>query len=213
MKPAAHGLAAATFAAALAFAPGLALAQTTSTQNTTGATGMSQTGAGTTGAGTTGTAATGMAAPAGQGTSTGMVPGTPAGHAAASGNDNQAVVTTPANATTPAHGANSFTRGEVTRRLAARGFSHASGLKKDKNGVWRGQATHDGATTGVWVDYKGNVGAGDAQYRRHAVAGPRPPSPGNGGRPHPINRAPGALPWPCARSPTSTTATTTRSAS
>ncbi len=156
MRPAAHGLAAATFAAALAFAPGLALAQTTSTQNTTGATGQM-------GAGTTGAANTGMAAPAGQGTSSGMVPGTPAGHAAASGNDNQAVVTTPANASTPAHGANSFTRGEVVRRLAARGFSHASGLKKDNNGVWRGQATHDGATTGVWVDYKGNVGAGDAQ--------------------------------------------------
>jgi len=153
MRPAAHGLAAATFAAVLAIAPGLALAQTTSTQNTTGQTG-GQTG---------GAATTGMAAPAGQGTSSGMTPGTPAGHAAASGNDNQAVVTTPANATTPAHGANSFTRGEVSRRLAARGFSHATGLKKDNNGVWRGQATHDGATTAVWVDYKGNVGAGDAQ--------------------------------------------------
>ena len=144
MRPAAHGLAAATFAAVLALAPGLALAQTTSTQNTTGA-------------------ATGMAAPAGQGTSSGMTPGTPAGHAAASGNDNQAVVTTPADATTPAHGANSFTRGEVSRRLAARGFSHVSGLKKDTNGVWRGQAMHDGAATGVWVDYKGNVGTGAAQ--------------------------------------------------
>lgn len=151
MRTAAHGLAAATLATVLAMAPGLALAQTTSTQNTTAQT-----------TGQTGTA-TGMAAPAGQGTSSGMTPGTPAGHAAASGNDNQAVVTTPANATTPAHGANSFTRGEVGRRLAARGFSHVSGLKKDNNGVWRGQAMHDGATTAVWVDYKGNVGAGDAQ--------------------------------------------------
>lgn len=151
MRTAAHGLAAATLATVLAMAPGLALAQTTSTQNTTAQT-----------TGQTGTA-TGMAAPAGQGTSSGMTPGTPAGHAAASGNDNQAVVTTPANATTPAHGANSFTRGEVSRRLAARGFSHVSALKKDNNGVWRGQAMHDGATTAVWVDYKGNVGAGDAQ--------------------------------------------------
>ena len=161
MKTAAHALAAATLAAVLAMAPGLALAQTTSTQNTTGQTGgqtMGQNG------GQTGSSATtGMAAPAGQGTSSGMTPGTPAGHAAASGNDNQAVVTTPANATTPAHGANSFTRGEVSRRLAARGFSHVSALKKDNNGVWRGQAMHDGATTAVWVDYKGNVGAGDAQ--------------------------------------------------
>ncbi|MGI3775751.1 MAG: hypothetical protein ACRYGC_00520 [Janthinobacterium lividum] len=152
MRTAAHGLAAATLATVLAMAPGLALAQTTSTQNTAAQTTTGQTGT-----------ATGMAAPAGQGTSSGMTPGTPAGHAAASGNDNQAVVTTPANATTPAHGANSFTRGEVGRRLAARGFSHVSGLKKDNNGVWRGQAMHDGATTAVWVDYKGNVGAGDAQ--------------------------------------------------
>ncbi len=158
MKPAAHGLAAATFAAALALAPSLALAQTTSTQTTTG-----QTMGGHMGAGSTGTASTGMAAPAGQGTSSGMVPGTSSGTASASGNDNQAVVTTPANATTPAHGANSFTRGEVSRRLAARGFSHVSGLKKDNNGVWRGQAMHDGAQTAVWVDYKGNSGAGDAQ--------------------------------------------------
>ena len=157
MKLAAHGLAAATLAAAFALAPGLALAQTTSTQTTTGQ------NTAHVGAGSTGTAPTGMAAPVGQGTSSGMVPGTATGTAAASGNDNQAVVTTPANATTPAHGANSFTRGEVTRRLAARGFSHATGLKKDNNGVWRGQAMHDGATTAVWVDYKGNVGAGDAQ--------------------------------------------------
>ena len=158
MKPAAYGLAAATLAAAFALAPGLALAQTTSTQTTTG-----QTTTGHMGAGSTGTAATGMAAPAGQGTSSGMVPGTPTGTASASGNDNQAVVTTPANATTPAHGANSFTRGEVSRRLAARGFSHVTDLKKDSNGVWRGQAMHDGAATAVWVDYKGNSGAGTAQ--------------------------------------------------
>ena len=159
MKPAAHGLAAATLAAVLALAPGLALAQTTSTQSTAG-----QSTAGQTGMGQTGSTAhtTGMAAPAGQGTASGMTPGTPAGTASASGNDNQAVVTTPANATTPAHGANSFTRGEASRRLAARGFSHVSGLKKDTNGVWRGQAMHDGATTGVWVDYKGNVGAATA---------------------------------------------------
>ena len=177
MKPAAHGLAAAALSAALAFAPGLALAQTTSTQNTTGM-GTTGTGMGTTGAGTgmgstgMGTAATpgmgtnrttGMAAPSGQGTASGMVPGTRSGTAAASGNDNQAVATTPANATTPAHGANSFTRGEVRRRLEARGFTQVSGLKKDTNGVWRGQATHDGAATAVWLDYKGNAGAGAAQ--------------------------------------------------
>ena len=156
MKPAAHGLAAAALSAALALAPGLALAQTTSTQNTTPQTTVPQTGVGSM------NRATGMA-PAGQGNASGMTPGTPSGAAAASGNDNQAVATTSANAATPAHGANSFSRGEARHRIAAHGFSQVSGLKKDTNGVWRGQAMHDGATTAVWLDYKGNVGAGDAQ--------------------------------------------------
>ena len=171
MKPAAHGLAAATLAAAFALAPGLALAQTTSTQNTpgqaaAGQAGMSQPGMGQAGMGQSGMSqpgsmakTTGMAAPGGQG----MTPGTQAGTPAASGDDNQAVATTPNNAMTPAHGANSFTRGEVSRRLASRGFTHATGLKKDNNGVWRGQAMHAGATMGVWVDYKGNIGADTPQ--------------------------------------------------
>ncbi len=107
--------------------------------------------AGVAAAQTTGTATTAGGAPV-------VVPGTPAGTAAASGNANQAVATTQANALMPARGRNSFSRGEARRRLERRGFTDVSDLRKDGDGVWRGQASHAGAATGVWLDYKGNVG-------------------------------------------------------
>ena len=80
------------------------------------------------------------------------------GPAAASGDSNQAVATTTANAPTPAHGRNSFTRGEARRRIETRGFAQVSGLAKDANGVWRGKAMKNGASVSVWLDYKGNIG-------------------------------------------------------
>ena len=80
--------------------------------------------------------------------------------AAASGNNNQAVATTNANAPTPAKGANSFTMGEAKSRLEKNGFSNVSGLAKDDNGVWRGNAQKGGSATTVWLDYKGNTGEG-----------------------------------------------------
>jgi hypothetical protein len=80
------------------------------------------------------------------------------GKAAASGNSNQAVATTNANADHPAKGANSFTEGEARSRIAGQGFSNVTGLKKDQNGIWRGKAQKDGQSTDVWLDYKGNVG-------------------------------------------------------
>jgi hypothetical protein len=81
------------------------------------------------------------------------------GPAAASGNSNQTVATTSANAPTPAKGANSFTMGEAKSRLEKNGFSSVSDLIKDNDGVWRGKAQKDGSATSVWLDYKGNVGA------------------------------------------------------
>ena len=78
--------------------------------------------------------------------------------AAASGNDNQAVVTTGANADQPAQGANSFSRGEARHRIAAKGYTGVKSLKKDSGGVWRGTAMKDGQPVQVWLDYKGNVG-------------------------------------------------------
>jgi hypothetical protein len=80
------------------------------------------------------------------------------GTAAASGNSNQAVATTNANAPTPAKGANSFTMGEARSRIASNGFTNVTDLSKDADGVWRGHADKDGTNAAVWLDYKGNVG-------------------------------------------------------
>ncbi|PPQ39529.1 PepSY domain-containing protein [Rhodopila globiformis] len=80
------------------------------------------------------------------------------GQAAASGDTNQAVATTNANAPTPARGANSFTMNEAKSRLEKQGFSNVSNLHKDHNDIWRGKAEKNGMTDSVWVDYKGNVG-------------------------------------------------------
>ena len=84
--------------------------------------------------------------------------GNDAGQAAASGNNNQAVATTSANAPQPAKGANSFTEGQAQSRLESAGYSNVSGLKKDDDGIWRGTASKGGSSTNVWVDYKGSVG-------------------------------------------------------
>ena len=84
------------------------------------------------------------------------------GTAAASGNRNQAVATTDAKALQPARGANSFSQGQAQSRMQDNGFQNVSGLKKDSNGVWRGTATKDGRQVAVWLDYKGNVGQGNA---------------------------------------------------
>jgi hypothetical protein len=80
------------------------------------------------------------------------------GKAAASGDSNQAVVTTGTNADQPAKGRNSFTRKQAAHRIASKGYTHVTGLKKDSDGVWRGTGTKDGAPVQVWLDYKGNVG-------------------------------------------------------
>lgn len=80
------------------------------------------------------------------------------GQQAASGNNNQAVATTSANAPEPARGANSFTAGEARNRIQSQGYQNVSGLKLDNQGVWRGQAMKNGQPVGVWLDYKGNVG-------------------------------------------------------
>lgn len=61
------------------------------------------------------------------------------------------------NSSAPVAGANSFTRGEAKSQIEAKGYTHVTGLKQDKSGVWRGNATKDGQTGSVSVDYQGNV--------------------------------------------------------
>ena len=75
--------------------------------------------------------------------------------------------TTPAVSTTdtnnpaaPVPGANSFTEDQAKSRIQDAGFSDVSGLTKDDQGIWRGQATKDGKKTTVALDYQGNVVAG-----------------------------------------------------
>lgn len=54
-------------------------------------------------------------------------------------------------------GANSFTEGQVRSRLEQAGLKDVQGLKKDNDGIWHGQAMHDGKSVTVGFDYKGNV--------------------------------------------------------
>jgi membrane protease subunit (stomatin/prohibitin family) len=61
------------------------------------------------------------------------------------------------NSTTPVAGANSFTKGEATKQIEAKGYTNVSGLKKDQSGVWRGMAMKDGQKGPISVDYQGNV--------------------------------------------------------
>jgi hypothetical protein len=61
------------------------------------------------------------------------------------------------NSMTPVAGANSFTRSEAVKQIEAKGYTHVAGLKKDKDGVWRGTATKDGHSGPISVDYQGNV--------------------------------------------------------
>ena len=99
---------------------------------------------------------------AGVNPSTGTVPGAGmvdrnTGTAAASGDRNQAVATTDANAPHPAQGANSFSMSQARHRIAQHGFRKVAGLRKE-SGVWHGNAMKDGQPVNVWLDYKGNVG-------------------------------------------------------
>lgn len=75
--------------------------------------------------------------------------------------DNPAVATEEAiaerAADAPATGANSFTEAQARERLASRGYTNPSALVQAEDGAWRGQATIDGATVEVSVDYQGNV--------------------------------------------------------
>jgi putative membrane protein len=57
----------------------------------------------------------------------------------------------------PVSGANSFTEEQAKDRIQDAGYADVSSLAKDDNGVWRGQATKDGKTVSVALDYQGNV--------------------------------------------------------
>jgi hypothetical protein len=63
--------------------------------------------------------------------------------------------------TAPVKGRNSFTQGEARKRIEAHGYADVTGLHKDKDGIWRGQATKNGTQIDVALDYQGNVVEGN----------------------------------------------------
>ena len=60
-------------------------------------------------------------------------------------------------AAAPVPGRNSFTMNQASRRIASAGYTKVMGLKKDGQGIWRGQAEKDGSPVSVSLDYQGNV--------------------------------------------------------
>lgn len=71
-----------------------------------------------------------------------------------------AVTTTDTSNAAPVPGANSFTEDQAKSRIQKAGYSEVSALTKDDQGIWRGQASKDGKTSAVALDYQGNVVAG-----------------------------------------------------
>jgi opacity protein-like surface antigen len=61
------------------------------------------------------------------------------------------------NSNAPVGGRNSFTEGQAKSAIEKAGYTKVSDLKKDDNGVWRGKASKGGSSTGVSVDFQGNV--------------------------------------------------------
>ena len=61
------------------------------------------------------------------------------------------------NSSTPVAGANSFTKTQAMKQIEAKGYTHVTNLKKDKDGVWRAMAMKDGQSGPISVDYQGNV--------------------------------------------------------
>lgn len=77
---------------------------------------------------------------------------------AQSGPNNNAVNSSgPNNSDAPVAGRNSFTEGQAKSRIEDAGYTSVSDLKKDDNGVWRGQASKSGSVKAVSVDFQGNV--------------------------------------------------------
>jgi hypothetical protein len=59
----------------------------------------------------------------------------------------------------PTPGANSFTEAQAKGAIESAGYAVVGPLTQDANGIWMAQATKDGASANVTVDYKGAVSA------------------------------------------------------
>ncbi len=59
--------------------------------------------------------------------------------------------------TPPLAGANSFTETQAADRIRGAGFGDVKNLKKDDQGIWRGDAQKNGQTVQVSLDFRGNI--------------------------------------------------------
>ena len=146
-------------AVALVAASGVALAQGTTTAPSTPSTTTPSTMAPSTGPATP-PMATSMAPPTAPGSQTpgasvNTTPTTTARNPSAVQTTNTAHRT----AAAPVPGRNSFTMRQAAGRISKAGYTKVTGLKKDSQGIWRGQAEKDGNPASVSLDYQGNVTA------------------------------------------------------
>jgi hypothetical protein len=75
------------------------------------------------------------------------------------GPNNGAVNSEQKNSNAPVAGRNSFTEGQAKSAIEKAGYGNVTELKKDNDGVWRGKASKGGMTSGISVDFQGNVNA------------------------------------------------------
>jgi hypothetical protein len=61
------------------------------------------------------------------------------------------------NESPPLAGANSFTQSQAAERIQKAGYTSVQNLKQDEKGVWRGDATKNGQSVKVALDFRGNV--------------------------------------------------------
>ncbi len=57
----------------------------------------------------------------------------------------------------PVAGANSFTMGQAQKRMEDQGYTQVTGLAKDDQSIWRGQAMKDSKAVNIALDYQGNI--------------------------------------------------------
>jgi hypothetical protein len=60
-------------------------------------------------------------------------------------------------ASAPATGASSFTEAQAQDHLISKGYTNPTALTKSPSGEWVGQASMNGRTVNVTIDYQGNV--------------------------------------------------------
>ncbi len=149
-------------AAALVAASGVAFAQgtNTTTANPGGTSGMATPGTVVPGTNTMGTPAVTAPSTAAGAQTPGATVNTTPQTATRSPSAVQTRNTAHRTGAAPVPGRNSFTMAQANRRIAAAGYSQVTGLKKDNQGIWRGQAQKDGNPTAVSLDYQGNVTGG-----------------------------------------------------